>query len=70
MVTMRPPEDRLRSAYLEMPGLRLNPRQAARLCDLGESAVASALGALAREGFLRQLPEGHYARRGTCPLCE
>ncbi len=53
-----------------MPGLRLNERQAARLCGLGESVVAALLGSLAAEGFLRRMPEGYYARRGTCPRCE
>ncbi len=67
MVAARTPEERLRSAYLEMPGLRLSPRQAARLCDLGESIVSNALASLAREGFLRPMPHGDNARRGTCP---
>lgn len=70
MTSQNTPEERLRNAYLEMPGLRLSPRQAARLCGLGEVAVAAALSSLAEQGFLRRMPRGDYARRGTCPSCE
>ncbi len=62
--------ERLRNAYLEMPGLRLTGRQAARLCGLAETLVSSLLEALADEGFLRLTTNGLYARRGTCPSCE
>ncbi len=70
MAVERRPDERLRSAYLEMPGLRLTAHQAARLCGLAEPIVASALAALAEQGLLRQLPRGDYALRGTCPACE
>lgn len=70
MASEKTPRERLRNAYLEMPGLRLSARQAARLCGLGESVVAAALSSLADEGFLRSMPQGYYARRGTCPSCE
>ncbi len=66
----KPPHERLRGAYLEMPGLRLNARQAARLCGSPEAVVASALASLAAEGFLVQLAQGEYGLRGTCPVCE
>ena len=61
---------RLRNAYLEMPGLRLTGRQAARLCGLAEAVVTSLLESLANEGFLRVTDKGIYGRRGTCPSCE
>ncbi len=70
MVLEKEPRERLRNAYLEMPGLRLNERQAARLCGLGQTVVARLLSSLSSEGFLRLMPDGHYARRGTCPACE
>ena len=55
MIGPKSPNERLRNAYLEMPGLRLAPRQAARLCGLAEPAVATALEALASEEFLRKM---------------
>ncbi len=70
MALQRLPDERLRDAYLEMPGLRLTPHQAARLCGLAEPVVASVLSTLAEEGFLRRMPRGEYALRGTCPACE
>ncbi len=62
--------ERLRGAYLEMPGLRLTAAQAARLCGLAESVARGTLEALAGEGFLRLMATGQYARQGTCPRCE
>jgi hypothetical protein len=62
--------ERLRSAYLEMPGLCLTAKQAARLCALAEPVVASAISFLMQEGFLSRMAQGRYVRRGTCPACE
>ncbi len=70
MVLERAPLERLRSAYLEMPGLRLNPKQAARLCGLPEPLVTVLLASLAHEGFLKKMQAGHFVRRGVCPACE
>jgi len=54
--------DRLRAEFLEMPGLRLTPAQAVRLCGVELAACASALDTLVREEFLCAKPDGSYAR--------
>jgi hypothetical protein len=56
---------RVRGEYLEMPGLQLTIRQAARLLGLDEPVCARLLGSLAHEGFLRLTPRGQYARADT-----
>jgi hypothetical protein len=43
---------RVRSEYLEMPGLRLTAAQASRLFDLEPSRCAQVLDTLVREGAL------------------
>ena len=46
--------DRVRSEYLEMPGLTLTPAQARRLWNLDESICEQLLLALVDCGFLRR----------------
>lgn len=46
--------DRIRSEYLEMPGLTLTPAQARRLWNLDESICEQLLLALVDCGFLRR----------------
>jgi hypothetical protein len=56
---------RVRGEYLEMPGLQLTIRQAARLLGLDEGMCARLLDSLAQQGFLRLTPRGQYARADT-----
>ena len=53
---------RLRSEFLEMPGLSLQATQIERLCGVDGSRCQLALDALVAEGFLRLRPDGRYAR--------
>ena len=53
---------RIRSAYLEMPGLRLTFEQVLRMCGLEEALCHKALEALVSTHFLRLGPNGLYAR--------
>ena len=53
---------RIRSEYLEMPGLKLTCRQAQRLWGLDEQTCAEALNSLAEAKFLRRKENGTYAR--------
>jgi hypothetical protein len=54
---------RIRGEFLEMPGMRLTPGQAARLWHLSERAAVAALEALTEGGFLARTVAGTYARR-------
>lgn len=54
---------RVQGEYLEMPGLRLTPSQAARLWGLGSSATAALLETLTDVGFLARTEGGSYRRR-------
>ncbi len=54
---------RVRSEYLEMPGLRLTPRQATRLWGVDHAMAEHVLAALVECGFLRRNREGAYLRR-------
>lgn len=56
--------NRIRGEYLEMPGLRLTPAQAARLWAVDLDRVRVLLSGLVDAGFLMQAGEGQYARRG------
>jgi hypothetical protein len=56
------PVQRICSEYLEMPGLRLNSRQAQRLLGLPPSVCAEALQFLVDAGFLRCTENGQYLR--------
>jgi Fic family protein len=65
-ITMTVPQDiveRVRSEYLEMPGLRLTAEQARRLWSLDLSTCRSLLDALVEANFLRRSGDGNYSRR-------
>lgn len=53
---------RARGEFLEMPGLRLTPTQAARLWGMTVSMAGSLLQALADVRFLVRHGDGSYAR--------
>jgi len=55
-------EDRIRGEFLEMPGLRLTPTQAARLWALDHQLSQRILDALTSNGFLARTAEGRYLR--------
>ena len=54
--------NRLRSEYLEMPGLRLKPQQVERLCGVERTMCQLALDSLLESKFLCLKADGHYAR--------
>ena len=53
---------RIRSEFLEMPGLRLTPAQAARLWALDRQTSQRVLDGLALSGFLLKGRDGAYLR--------
>ena len=53
---------RVRSEFLEMPGLRLTPAQATRLWALDRSTSERILDGLTAAGFLLRNREGAYLR--------
>jgi DNA-binding IclR family transcriptional regulator len=53
---------RVRSEYLEMPGLKLTPAQASRLWGLDPSTAQRLLGTLMDSQFLTRTRDGHYRR--------
>ena len=53
---------RVRGEYLEMPGLRLTPAQAARLWNLDLATCRKVLLALTHEKFLAQSVAGTHVR--------
>lgn len=53
---------RVRGEYLEMPGLRLTPTQAARLWGLNQPSAHALLERLAETGFLARTADGQYSR--------
>lgn len=53
---------RIRSEFLEMPGLRLTHKQAQRLWSLDEHTCAQLLDSLAQTKFLRRTDGGMYSR--------
>jgi hypothetical protein len=53
---------RIRSEYLEMPGLRLTPAQAARLWGMDAERSRQLLESLAKGGFLFRNGQGAYLR--------
>jgi hypothetical protein len=54
--------DRVRSEFLEMPGLRLTPAQASRLWAMDPRSSERILEGLATSGFLLKTREGMYVR--------
>jgi DNA-binding IclR family transcriptional regulator len=57
-------EARCRCEFLDMPGLRLTARQAARLFGVDPKACKALLEALVESGFLRHAGDT-YLRAGT-----
>ena len=55
---------RIRMEYLEMPDLRLTPRQARRLWNLEAAVSEELMAALVCEGFLVRTQDGSFLRRG------
>ena len=53
---------RIKSEYIEMPGLRLTVAQAGRLWGLDTTACLDLLERLITERFLQRRPDGTYAR--------
>jgi hypothetical protein len=53
---------RIRSEYLEMPGLTLKPEQVQRLCGVDSAACESVLETLVETGFLSKRADGAYGR--------
>jgi len=53
---------RVRSEFIEMPGLRLTPAQAARLWAVDRPTSERILDGLASTGFLLKNREGAYTR--------
>lgn len=56
--------NRIRGEYLEMPGLRLTPAQAARLWAVDLELARELLTVLVEAGFLTVAGDGRHARRG------
>ncbi len=54
---------RIQVEFVEMPDLKLTPRQVRRLCDLPPDLCQAALVALVRTGFLWQSCDGAFLRR-------
>lgn len=53
---------RVRSEYLEMPGLKLTEAQARRLWTLDSTTCRVVLATLVERGFLKRSAKGHYVR--------
>jgi hypothetical protein len=53
---------RIRSEYLEMPGLKLTCAQAQRLWAMDQQTCSEVLDALTEDRFLRRRDDGTYAR--------
>lgn len=59
---------RIRGEFLEMPGLRLTPKQAQRLWRLDERACDAVLDALVGARFLAKTRDGAFVRHdGNSP---
>jgi hypothetical protein len=56
---------RIRSEYLEMPGLSLTVSQAERLWQLRRDDCEELLDRLVATGFLAQTPKGQFVRAGS-----
>jgi len=53
---------RIKSEYIEMPGLTLRPEQVQRLCGVEGAACQTVLEALVEIGFLSKRSDGAYGR--------
>lgn len=56
--------ERLRGEFMEMPGLRLTPRQVQRLCGVDAVMCQQVLDVLVDLKFLRVNMDGTYSRVG------
>jgi hypothetical protein len=54
--------NRVRSEYIEMPGLTLKSEQVQRLCGIDDTACKMVLDALVDTGFLTRRDDGSYLR--------
>jgi hypothetical protein len=54
--------ERVRSEFIEMPGLRLTPAQAARLWGMDDASCDHVISTLVRSAFLRWTPGGMVVR--------
>jgi hypothetical protein len=54
--------NRVRSEFIEMPGLRLRIEQAQRLWNLDRANCEMVLRSLVEANFLRQYPDDAYSR--------
>jgi hypothetical protein len=54
--------ERVRSEFIEMPGLRLTPAQAARLWGMDDASCHRVISALVRSAFLRWTQGGMVVR--------
>lgn len=57
---------RVKSEFLEMPGLHLRALQAARLWAIGPGESAAILDRLVEDGFLWKRRDGSYLRTHGC----
>ena len=53
---------RIKSEYIEMPGLALRPEQVQRLCGVDGASCQFVLEALVESGFLSKRSDGAYGR--------
>ena len=53
---------RIKSEYMEMPGLTLQPEQVQRLCGVDGPSCRMVLEALVESGFLSKRSDGAYGR--------
>jgi hypothetical protein len=58
-----PAVSRIRTEYLEMPGLKLTLEQIGRLCGLTQESSEAAVAGLTRSGFLRRTQDGTFLRQ-------
>ena len=56
---------RVKGEYLEMPGLRLTPRQAQRLWGFEPEVCQALLGALVDAKFLQRTRDGAFTRNAA-----
>ena len=54
--------ERVRSEFIEMPGLRLTPAQAARLWGMDDASCQHVISALVRTAFLKWTASGMVVR--------
>ena len=53
---------RIKSEYIEMPGLTLRPEQVQRLCGVDGASCQTVLEVLVESGFLSKRSDGAYGR--------